>query len=620
MPLSTISDVATVATGSTAPGSATLIGGFNGVLLQAVSVKAASTAAVATDPALVVAVSPNNSLIMSGTVQQLGGDLFTAGAINALSASVTVPMAGFQSVGFHMNNGTFRGTIAPEISYDNGTNWVGTFWEIPNTGAKTSTLAIAANYAPVERTVVVPGGVSHVRVRCTAYTSGTANGLIRATQISRVPNPSESATGSAIPTTAVMVGGTDATNLRALLVDTSGRQVVVGAGASTGALTGNPVSIAGAIVDGASYSTHRGSLVGTKGSDGAYHHLISDPLGNLKVLPSPTAYSIHSNSTVTSSSNSGAISAMALRCASLYVAVTGAVTNGGGTFTYTIEELAPDVSSIIRSQSYSFNAAGAYAVHLGGINSYYIRVSWTLTGASPSYAGVYSSIYVTDSGGSMNEGTPGGTAPPQTAAVGGKDTSGNLQTMLVDTAGVVRTREAGIVSYSAAFSDTTGTGTTGGAAAMVLWHASANATPVHIRRITITPAAGTGSITEGNSIVWYVGWITADGGSGTTITAAPKDRADAASTLTGANGAIRSLPAAPTALASTSNIIEWMQGGAPARFVWDATRDGKPIELRASTAEGIQISWSIAGTLTLGSLYSITVEWTEGTSVTLGYT
>lgn len=616
MPLTINTDIATVATGSTAPGSATLIGGFNGVLLQPVSVKAASTAAVATDPALVVAVSPNNSLIMSGTVQQLGGDLFTAGALGALSASVTVPAAGFQSVGFHMDNGTFRGTIAPEISIDNGVNWVSTFWETPNTGAKTSILAIAANYAPVERTIIVPGGVSHARVRVTAYTSGTANAIIRATQLGRDVISSESATGSAIPKTALMVGGTDATNLRALLVDTSGRQVVVGAGASTGALTGNPVAVAGSIVDGASISTHRGTMIGTKGSDGLYHHVVSDPLGNVKMIMSPTASSIHSSSVVTSSSNSGAISAFGARCISLYYTVSSA-TPSGGTMTYTVEELSADVTTVIRSSSKTFSTTGSGVVHLGSVNSYYIRVSWTLTGGAPSYT-VTSSIYASSNVGSMNEGAPGDAIPLQTALVGGTDL-GTLRSIAVNTSGAVRQAEGGIVSYSAAFSDTTGTSTTGSATAMVLWHASANTTPVYIRKIIITTAAGSGSIPEGNSIVWSVGWITADGGSGTTITAAPMDRADSASTLTGANGAIRSLPTAPTALASTSNIAEWIQGGAPARFVWDATREGKPIELRASTAEGIQIKWTVAGTLTLGSLYSITVQWTEGTAITLGY-
>jgi hypothetical protein len=614
MPLTINTDIATVATGSTAPGSATLIGGFNGVLLQPVSVKAASTAAVATDPALVVAVSPNNSLIISGTVQQLGGDLFTAGALGALSASVTVPAAGFQSVGFHMGNGTFRGTIAPEISIDNGTNWVSTFWETPNTGAKTSTLAIAANYAPVVRTILVPGGVSHARVRVTAYTSGTANALIRATQLGRNVISSESATGSAIPTTALMVGGTDATNLRALLVDTSGRLAIVGAGASTGALTGNPVAVAGSIVDGASYSTHRGTMIGTKGSDGLYHHVVSDALGNVKMIMSPTASSIHSSSVVTSSSNSGAISAFGARCISLYYTVSSA-TPSGGTMTYTVEELSADVTTVIRSSSKTFSTTGSGVVHLGSVNSYYIRVSWTLTGGAPSYT-VTSSIYASSNVGSMNEGAPGDAIPLQTALVGGTD-GGTLRSIAVSTAGQLRTTDGGIPTYAASsYFDLTAV-TSGGASAFTVWHASANATPIFIRRIKLTIAGA--NIAAGKALLWTLGFISAENGTpgGTLLVGQPYDRADSASTLTGANGAIRLQPANPT----TVGDLFWqaMSGGSDTTLIFDCQAYGKPIELRASTAEGIECRYGFTGTVTAGPFVGVTIEYTEGTAITLGY-
>lgn len=614
MPLTINTDIATVATGSTAPGSATLIGGFNGVLLQPVSVKAASTAAVATDPALVVAVSPNNSLIMSGTVQQLGGDLFTAGALGALSASVTVPMAGFQSVGFHMDNGTFRGTIAPEISIDNGVNWVSTFWETPNTGAKTSTLAIAANYAPVERNIIVPCGVSHARVRVTAYTSGTANALIRATQIGRNVISSESATGSAIPTTALMVGGTDATNLRALLVDTSGRQVVVGAGASTGALTGNPVAVAGSIVDGASYSTHRGTMIGTKGSDGLYHHVNSDSLGNVKMIMSSTASSIHSNSTVTSSGSSSAISAFGARCISLYYTVSSA-TPSGGTMTYTVSELSADVTTVIRSSSKTFSTTGSGVVHLGSVNSYYIRVSWTLTGGAPSYT-VTSSIYASSNVGSMNEGAPGDAIPLQTALVGGTD-GGTLRSIAVSTAGQLRITDGGIPTYAASsYFDLTAV-TSGGASAFTVWHASANATPIFIRRIKLTIAGA--NIAAGKALLWTLGFISAENGTpgGTLLVGQPYDRADSASTLTGANGAIRLQPANPT----TVGDLFWqaMSGGSDTTLIFDCQAYGKPIELRASTAEGIECRYGFTGTVTAGPFVGVTIEYTEGTAITLGY-
>ena len=56
------------------------------------------------------------------------------------------------------------------------------------------------------------------------------------------------ATGSAVPTSALFMGGTDGTNVRALTTDTVGRQVMVGAAAAGAAAAGAPVSVSG--VDG----------------------------------------------------------------------------------------------------------------------------------------------------------------------------------------------------------------------------------------------------------------------------------------------------------------------------------------------------------------------------------
>jgi hypothetical protein len=411
-----------------------------------------------------------------------------------------------------------------------------------------------------------------------------------------------------------MVGGTDATNLRALLVDTSGRLAIVGAGASTGALTGNPVAVAGSIVDGASYSTHRGTMIGTKGSDGLYHHVVSDALGNVKMIMSPTASSIHSSSVVTSSSNSGAISAFGARCISLYYTVSSA-TPSGGTMTYTVEELSADVTTVIRSSSKTFSTTGSGVVHLGSVNSYYIRVSWTLTGGAPSYT-VTSSIYASSNVGSMNEGAPGDAIPLQTALVGGTD-GGTLRSIAVSTAGQLRTTDGGIPTYAASsYFDLTAV-TSGGASAFTVWHASANATPIFIRRIKLTIAGA--NIAAGKALLWTLGFISAENGTpgGTLLVGQPYDRADSASTLTGANGAIRLQPANPT----TVGDLFWqaMSGGSDTTLIFDCQAYGKPIELRASTAEGIECRYGFTGTVTAGPFVGVTIEYTEGTAITLGY-
>jgi len=53
------------------------------------------------------------------------------------------------------------------------------------------------------------------------------------------------AAGSAVAGNPVLAGGTDGTNARALLLDASGRQIVLGAGANGAALVGAPVRVAG---------------------------------------------------------------------------------------------------------------------------------------------------------------------------------------------------------------------------------------------------------------------------------------------------------------------------------------------------------------------------------------
>jgi len=545
--------------------------------------------------------------------------------VDAVSPPVTMTRAntgpviavnGYKGVGFTLTAG-LTGTLTPQASLNGGRTWIATYFDDPATGGtKAATLAPAG--AAVSRALVPVTGATHYRVTVTTFTSvaagsGPVGQLVATSSLGGTTAASNiGPTGIAVPPSAALVGCSDGTLTRNVLGDTSGRQIVVGAGASTGALTGNPVAIAGAIVDGAAISTHRGTMIGTKGSDGAYHHVVSDAFGNVKTIMSPTASSVHSSSVVTSSSNSGAIPAFGARCMSLYYTVSSA-TNGGGTMTYTVEELAADATTVIRSSSKSFSATGSGVVHLGSVNSYYVRVSWTLTGSSPSYT-VTSSLYASSNVGSMNEGAPGDAIPGQTALVGGTDL-GTLRALAVSPSGGVRAAEGGIATYAACFTDTTGTGTSGGATALTLWHTSANATPVHIRRITISCTSGT--VPNGNSVAWKVRHITAENGTpgGTTITASPVDRGDAASTLTGANGTIRSLPAAPTA-ASGSALAEWSLGIDPATFVWEATAHGKPIELRASNAEGLEIRYDIAGTLTLGILYTVTVEWTEGTAVT----
>ena len=548
------------------------------------------------------------------TVRVQPVDAVATETLNRANTGPVIAANGYHGVGFTLTAG-LTGTLTPQASLDGGRTWVATYFDNPATGGtKAATLAPAG--AAVARALVPVTGATHYRVTVTTFTSLAAGSapvgqLVATSSIGGTTAASNiGPTGIAVPPSAALIGCSDGTLARNVLGDTSGRIAVVGAGASTGALIGNPVAVAGAIVDGASISTHRGVLVGTKGADGLFHALASDTLANLKTVAGSQAYSVHSSSVVTSSSNSGSIAGMGWRCVSLYYSVSSA-TPAGGTMTYTVEELGPDVTTVIRSHSASFNATGSGVVHLGSVNSYYVRVSWVVTGGG-SYT-VTSSLYFS-AGGNMNEGAPGDAIPGQTALMGGTDL-GTLRALAVAPSGATRIAEGGLPTYTACFTDGTGTALSGGAAIMTLWHASSNTTPIHIRRVTIT--TGYGTVPAGCGVQWTVRRITAENGTpaGTDITACPVDSGDAASTLTSTTGRIRVLPADPTA-ATGSSIVEWMSGVYEDQFEWTSAPHGKPIELRASTAEGIEIRYDNVGTQSVGIIYSVAVEWTEGTAVT----
>jgi len=137
------------------------------------TVKPASSPALATDTALVVAVSPNST---SATVTP---DVTATGALGALNAAVQIATSGIGSVGFQLAAGTLIGTILPEVSFDGGTTWVTTFLDDPSTALKANSVAFAAANTATARVVVGVGGAGHTRIRVSAYTSGTANITLR---------------------------------------------------------------------------------------------------------------------------------------------------------------------------------------------------------------------------------------------------------------------------------------------------------------------------------------------------------------------------------------------------------------------------------------------------------
>jgi len=131
---------------------------------NAVAVKAASTAAVATDPALVVAVSPNNTIpVGPAPTLQLTG---SASAVNTDLFSVNC--SAYRSINFQIT-GTWVATVSFQVSNDN-TNW-SSFGVFNGAGATASIGATSANGVWFGTL----GGFNYVRARLTAYTSGTAS-------------------------------------------------------------------------------------------------------------------------------------------------------------------------------------------------------------------------------------------------------------------------------------------------------------------------------------------------------------------------------------------------------------------------------------------------------------
>lgn len=190
-----------------------------------VAVKAASTAAVATDPALVVAISPNNAITVTAAA-----DITSSGALGALNATVTVTHPGLQSVGMQLAAGTLVGTIIPEVSFDAGVTWNATFFDSPSTGNIVSSIVFGASNTAIAETIVSAGGAGMTRVRVSVYTSGTANATVRASDINDPSLLSGGAAGSALPPVVQQVGASVTTaspaystgTVNALSLNTSG--------------------------------------------------------------------------------------------------------------------------------------------------------------------------------------------------------------------------------------------------------------------------------------------------------------------------------------------------------------------------------------------------------------
>lgn len=160
----------------------------------------------------------------------------------------------------------------------------------------------------------------------------------------------------------------------------------------------------------------------------------------------------------------------------------------------------------------------------------------------------------------------------------------------------------------ATFAAVAGPVATGTAAAVksiaYLWHPSTSTKRVEIRRILVAYAAGG---TTGHALIRGIK-ITAEAGSpgGSTVTPTALDGADSTSLQ------VRTAPTnAPTRLTSSDAFAFVIGGASSGSYEWVAGKHGKPIVLRASTNEGIEIAVDIRAAL--GTQWQVTAsfEWTE---------
>lgn len=150
------------------------------------AVKAASTPPVVEDPAVVVGLSPNSSLPLTANTS-------STGALGALNAAVSVALTGQLSAGFQLFSGTLIGTIIAEVSFDGGTTWSSAFFINSNLTLSSSIVFTVANTAQAG-TILMQGGATNVRVRVSAFTSGTANltlSAVHAINNSQVVSPTD---------------------------------------------------------------------------------------------------------------------------------------------------------------------------------------------------------------------------------------------------------------------------------------------------------------------------------------------------------------------------------------------------------------------------------------------
>ncbi len=102
-------------------------------------------------------------------------------ALGALNAALSIAMTGLPAVGFQLSVGTLIGTVVAEASLDGGTTWATCGIIESNSSSIVNNFTFTVSNTLKIASIIPLNGASHIRVRVSAYTSGTANALLRAT-------------------------------------------------------------------------------------------------------------------------------------------------------------------------------------------------------------------------------------------------------------------------------------------------------------------------------------------------------------------------------------------------------------------------------------------------------
>lgn len=229
------------------------------------------------------------------------------GTLNALNTTATIAMAGYQGASWFIPSAsTLIGTVTPEVSFDN-TTWFPTyFYNSTVTGVTYTATVTTSSGTAYSAGIVIPPGATNVRVRVSAFTSGTATATITTTAVDGVDIPYNIGIAGQAAVQAGVVAGVDgsgniqfmhaqgnntaapATGMQPVLIgrydtalptlsngnvaawelDVNGRGIVVGAG-TAGTPAGGVVSIQGVtsgtavIVNNATAANLNAAVVGT---------------------------------------------------------------------------------------------------------------------------------------------------------------------------------------------------------------------------------------------------------------------------------------------------------------------------------------------------------------------